>query len=114
MAFFTVSTNLHGTACVVQASGELDYGNAPIFRDEMTKVWEAEAPATIAIDVTGLTFCDSTGVAELIVSLRRSRALSTRLVLVGVHGTLERILTITGLRSAFELSPTVEEALRGM
>ncbi|MFD8560753.1 anti-sigma factor antagonist [Streptosporangium canum] len=114
MTFFTVSTSRHGTACVVQASGELDYGNAPVFRDETTKVWEAEAPPTVVIDVTALTFCDSTGVAELIVSLRQSRALGTRLVLVGVHGTLERILTITGLRSAFELSPSVEEALQEM
>ncbi|MDP9870093.1 MULTISPECIES: STAS domain-containing protein [Streptosporangium] len=114
MAFFTVSTSRHGTVCVVQASGELDYGNASVLRDEMTKVWEPEAPSTIVIDVAALTFCDSTGVAELIVSLRRSRAAGTRLVLAGVHGTLERILTITGLRSAFELSPSAEEALRGM
>ncbi|GAA4225910.1 hypothetical protein GCM10023075_24750 [Streptosporangium album] len=77
---------------------------------------EAARPATRGrrSDVTALTFCDSTGVSEMIASLRRSRALGARLVLAGVHGTLERILTITGLRSAFELSPSVEEALQEM
>ncbi|GAA3102755.1 anti-sigma factor antagonist [Streptosporangium carneum] len=103
---------MHGTACVVETSGELDYHHAPVLRSEMTRVWEAGPPPTVVIDVTALTFCDSTGVAELITNLRRSGALGTRLVLVGVHGTLERILAITGLRAAFELSPSVEEALR--
>ncbi|WP_326822354.1 STAS domain-containing protein [Streptosporangium sp. NBC_01639] len=114
MALFTISTSLDDTVCVVQASGELDYGNAPVFRDEMTKVWEAEALSVIVVDVTALTFCDSTGVSELIAILRQSRALGARLILAGVHGTLERILTITGLRSAFELSPSVGEALQEM
>jgi anti-sigma B factor antagonist len=112
MPFFTVSSSLHGTAFVVQAFGELDYQHAPVFRDEMAKAWESEV-SSVVIDVTELTFCDSTGVGELILSLQRSQALDIRLSLVGVHGTLERILTITGLRPAFELFPSVEDALRG-
>ncbi|MEV7011435.1 anti-sigma factor antagonist [Streptosporangium sp. NPDC051022] len=111
MAFFTVSSSRLGTACVVEVSGELDYCHAPVLRDEMTKIWETGPPPTVVIDVTALTFCDSTGVSELVANLRRSSALGSRLVLVGVHGTLERILAITGLRAAFELFPSVEEAL---
>jgi anti-anti-sigma factor len=113
MPFFTVSSSLHGTAFVVQAFGELDYQHAPVFRDEMAKAWESEVSSVVVIDVTELTFCDSTGLGELILSLQRSQARGTRLALVGVHGTLERILTITGLRPAFELFPSVEDALRG-
>ncbi|GGS95308.1 anti-sigma factor antagonist [Planobispora rosea] len=113
MPLFTVSSDVYDSVLVVHADGELDYGHAPVFRSEMTRVWEAGTPALVVIDVAGLTFCDSAGVAELIWSLQRSRALNTRLVLAGVHGTLERILAITGLRSAFEVSPTVEEAVQG-
>ncbi|GIH95843.1 anti-sigma factor antagonist [Planobispora siamensis] len=112
MPFFTVSSDLRGTALVVQVSGELDYGHAPVFRNEMSRVWRAGGPQTVVMDLTTLTFCDSAGVAELIWSLQQSRALGSRLVLVGVHGTLERILAITGLRPVFEISPTVEDALR--
>ncbi|GAA2874272.1 STAS domain-containing protein [Streptosporangium fragile] len=112
MAFFTVSSSMLGTALVVQANGELDYRHAPVFRSELTKAWEAGTPPLVVIDLTGLTFCDSTGMAELILGLQRSHALGTRLVLAGVHGTLERILAITGLRSSFEVFPSVEEALR--
>ncbi|GGL37328.1 STAS domain-containing protein [Planomonospora parontospora] len=113
MTVFTVSSHRLDTALVVQAGGELDYAHAPVFRAELTRVWETGTPATVVVDVTGLTFCDSAGIAELIWALNRSRDLGTRLVLAGVHGVLERILAITGLRPAFELSPTVGEALSG-
>jgi len=112
MAFFTVSSSLLGAVFVVRVLGELDYRHAPVFRVEMEKAWGPEAPSVVVTDVTGLTFCDSTGVAELILALQRSRALSVRLVLVGVHGTLERILTITGLRPSFEVFTSIEEALQ--
>ncbi|MEV4381781.1 anti-sigma factor antagonist [Streptosporangium sp. NPDC049644] len=112
MTFFTASSNLFGTVFVVQVLGELDYRHAPVFRLEMENAWEVEAPSLIVADVTGLTFCDSTGVAELILVLQRSRALGVRLALVGVHGTLERILAITGLRPSFEVFTSVEEALQ--
>ncbi|GAA4201531.1 STAS domain-containing protein [Streptosporangium oxazolinicum] len=111
MAFFTVSSSLLGTVFVVRALGELDYQHSPALRAEMDKAW-ADAPSVVVADVTGLTFCDSTGVAELILALRRSRALGIRLALVGVHGTLERILTITGLRPSFEVFGSVDEALQ--
>ncbi|MBB2913661.1 anti-anti-sigma factor [Streptosporangium becharense] len=113
MTLFTVSANMLGTTLVVRACGELDYRNAPVFRSELTRAWEATTPPTVVIDLAGLTFCDSTGMAELILGLQRSRALGTRLVLAGVHGTLERILAITGLRSAFEVFDSAEEAVQG-
>ncbi|GAA3114501.1 STAS domain-containing protein [Planomonospora alba] len=113
MAVFTVSTHRHGTALVVRAGGELDYSHAPVLRGELARIWETGPPATLVIDVTGLAFCDSAGIAELILALQRSRDLGTRLVLAGVHGVLERILALTGLRPAFEVSPSVEEALGG-
>ncbi|MGJ6961688.1 anti-sigma factor antagonist [Streptosporangium sp. G11] len=112
MAFFTVSSSLIGTVFVVRALGELDYRHSPALRVEMDKAWATGPPSAVVADVTGLTFCDSTGVAELILALRQSRTLGIRLALVGVHGTLERILAITGLRPSFEVFGSVEEALQ--
>ncbi|MEU8385439.1 anti-sigma factor antagonist [Streptosporangium sp. NPDC048865] len=112
MTFFTVSSTLLGTVFVVRVLGELDYRHSPVLRAEMDKAWAAETPSVVVADVTGLSFCDSTGVAELILALRRSRDLGVRLALVGVHGTLERILAITGLRTSFEVFASVEEALQ--
>ncbi|MFS1302024.1 STAS domain-containing protein [Streptosporangium longisporum] len=111
MTFFTISSSLLGTALVVRVLGELDYRHAPAFRGEMDKAWEAGTPSMVVVDVGEITFCDSTGVAQLVQVLRRSRSQGFGLALVGLHGVLERILTITGLRSSFGVFATVEEAL---
>ncbi|MEU4834274.1 STAS domain-containing protein [Streptosporangium sp. NPDC023615] len=69
------------------------------------------APSWIILDLTGLTFCDSTGLAELLWSLRRSQETGTRLVLAGASRTLRHMLSITGLLAFFTMAGSVEEAL---
>jgi hypothetical protein len=79
-----------------------------------------EAPGTplrpetlpwLILDLAGLTFCDSTGLAELLWILHRSQETGTRLVLAGVTRTLRHMLATTGLLPYFTLSPSVEDAL---
>lgn len=107
-----ISSGSHGNAVVVRATGELDYDYAPTFRRELTGFWStAPAPSALVLDLTELTFCDSTGLAELLWMLHRSRETGTRLVLVGANRTLRHMLTTTGLLSFFELASSVEEAL---
>lgn len=65
----------------------------------------------LVIDLSGLTFCDSTGLAELLWVLQRSRETGTRLMLAGTNRTLRHMLTTTGLLSFFEMADSVEEAL---
>jgi STAS domain len=70
-----------------------------------------EALPWLILDLAGLTFCDSTGIAELLWILHRSQETGTRLVLAGVTRTLRHMLATTGLLPYFTLSPSVEDAL---
>ncbi|MFI6506374.1 STAS domain-containing protein [Streptosporangium sp. NPDC050855] len=70
------------------------------------------APPCLILDLTGITFCDSTGLAELLWSLRRSQETGTRLVVAGASRTLRHMLATTGLLSYFTMADSVEEALR--
>ncbi|MFF4991558.1 STAS domain-containing protein [Streptosporangium saharense] len=80
---------------------------------DTTHTADADAPgiSRLVIDLSGLTFCDSTGLAELLWVLQRSRETGTRLMLAGTNRTLRHMLTTTGLLSFFELADSVEEAL---
>ncbi len=60
----------------------------------------------------GLTFCDSMGVGVLVLLLRQSREQQSTLVLSALPAHLGRILTITGLRTAFQVEASVEEAIQ--
>ncbi|MFC4584895.1 STAS domain-containing protein [Sphaerisporangium corydalis] len=107
-----ISYEERDSALVVQARGELDYRSAPVLRGELDHVWKVPGVSTIVLDLAEVTFCDSVGLSELIAALRRSKTTGRVLLLSGLQGTLLRVLTITGLRGAFDSHDTVEDALR--
>ncbi|MFD0885651.1 STAS domain-containing protein [Streptosporangium algeriense] len=109
----SVSSGSHGDAVVVRAVGDLDYDYAPVFRRQLAELWTAPpTPAPrLVVDLSGLTFCDSTGLAELLWVLQRSGETGTRLVLAGANRTLRHMLATTGLLAFFELADSVEDAL---
>ncbi|MFF4413146.1 STAS domain-containing protein [Streptosporangium sp. NPDC001559] len=107
----SVSSGSHGDAVVVRVVGDLDYDYAPVFRRQIADLWGTSPVPCLVIDLSGLTFCDSTGLAELLWVLQRSREAKTRLVLAGANRTLRHMLAITGLLTFFELADSVEDAL---
>lgn len=111
-----ITSGSRGNAIVIRAVGELDYDYAPLFRRELTELWRTGTDAgpapSLILDLTGLTFCDSTGLAELLWTLHRSKETGTRLILAGVNRTLRHMLTTTGLLPFFELTASVEDALK--
>ncbi|AWS40280.1 STAS domain-containing protein [Streptosporangium sp. 'caverna'] len=73
---------------------------------------QPETAPWLILDLAGLTFCDSTGLAELLWILRRSQETGNRLVLAGVTRTLRHMLATTGLLPYFTMYASVEDALK--
>ena len=67
--------------------GDLDLANAPLVRDELVRMLD-EGVSTLSIDLSDLTFLDSTGIAALVVV--RKHALD-RGVELDVHSPREAI-----------------------
>ncbi|WP_214415934.1 STAS domain-containing protein [Sphaerisporangium fuscum] len=107
----SVTSQLRGNTVVVHIRGELDYHSTPVLRGEMQQVWTTPGMSAVILDMAEVTFCDSVGLSELIAALRRSEAGGHPLLVSGVQGTLLRVLTITGLRRAFDTYETLDEAL---
>ncbi|WP_449062251.1 STAS domain-containing protein [Planomonospora algeriensis] len=109
---FTLSSETCGDVIVVHASGELDYRSAPVLREHLGHIWATPGTAVLIVDLSEVAFCDSVGLSELVDALQRSEAADVRLMLSGVHGVLSRVLSITGLRKAFEIHDGPDAALR--
>ncbi|SNT58144.1 anti-anti-sigma factor [Streptosporangium subroseum] len=73
---------------------------------------QPETAPWLILDLAGLTFCDSTGLAELLWILHRSQETGTHLVLTGVTRTLRHMLDTTGLLPYFTMYASVEDALK--
>ncbi|WP_068927910.1 STAS domain-containing protein [Planobispora rosea] len=68
----------------------------------------------VVLDAAGVPFCDSVGLSALIGVLKQSQAAHKRLALSGMHGTLARLLALTGLAQAFEIHDDVQQAIQAI
>lgn len=87
--------------------GELDMLTAPRLAATVNELL-AEPPPRVALDLAGVTFCDSQGLGTLVVLSRKATSAQSLLVLTNVADFLLRVLDITGLRSALMISNTVQ------
>jgi len=80
----------------IALAGEMDLANAPGVERELLRT-EAMNAARIVVDLSQLTFMDSTGIRLLITAHARSRADGDRLVLIRPPARVLRVLTIAGV-----------------
>jgi anti-sigma B factor antagonist len=89
-----------GVVAVVQ--GELDLASAPEFTRRIQQVLTGP-PASLTLDLTALTFIDSSGLGALCRIQEDAVAQETVLQLTGVPHHARRVLEITGLTGLFGL-----------
>lgn len=89
----TLSSIREGDAHRIALSGELDLANVEVVEREVTRV-EATGARTIVVDLSGLTWVDSSGVRLLLSTHARSRTLPHRLVLLRAPAEVQRIFEL--------------------
>lgn len=95
---------------VLEATGELDLHTSPEFRESLAGVLE-DGAERVVVDLTGVTFIDSSALGVLVGGARRSAERGNELMIVCPAGNVARVLEITGLNRAFAIYATREEAL---
>lgn len=91
--------------------GELDAFTAPGLRAELTQLFETREPRLLVIDLSGVTFLDSTALGVLIGAFKRARERDGELRVVKPSPIVSRIFEITALDSVLPLYDTRDEAL---
>ncbi|GAA3463861.1 MULTISPECIES: STAS domain-containing protein [Saccharothrix] len=108
----TVTTTSHPAGPhVLRVSGELDHHTTERLREALDAV-PASFATGIVLDLTDLTYCDSTGITELITAHQRTRAAGHSFDLVGLNPDLMHVFRIIGLDQVFSFHPTVDQAVR--
>jgi anti-sigma B factor antagonist len=89
----------------VIAAGEIDLYTAPRLHSELAAVIANSAPETrIVVDMSGVEFCDSTGMNVLLSCLRQARERGGELELAAPRPAVKKILQVTGLDAVFTVS----------
>jgi anti-sigma B factor antagonist len=82
--------------------GELDLSSVPKVQEELRRV-EAGSPATLVLDLSKLTFLDSTGLRCIVTADERARNEGRRIVIVRGPDAVQRVFAITRLEERLEM-----------
>jgi len=94
---------------LIRLEGEVDLATAPAFKADVERLL-ADGFVNVVVDLTQVTFIDSTALGVLIGSVRRLREKDGRLVLIANGFAVTRPLTLTGLDRVFTIVETREQA----
>jgi len=102
-----VSSRSQGDHAIVIATGEIDLYTAPRLQSELAEVIANAAPASrVVVDMSGVEFCDSTGMNVLLSCLRQVRERGGELELAAPRPAVMKILQVTALDSVFTIIPS--------
>ena len=96
---------------VVVLEGEIDIYSAPQFKEVLVNGIE-DGARRVVVDLTGVTFIDSTALGVLVSGAKRVRPRNGSLDIVCTDENIIRIFEITGLDRIFGIYPSRDEALK--
>jgi len=99
---------LDEVSMLIAVEGELDLATAPRLKWPLVDAIDAGARVLI-VDLSGVTFMDSTALGVLI-GVRRTLKLGSRLAIVCTDPEVLKIFEISGLDAVFQIFPTFDEA----
>ena len=109
MTILEVDTEEREGLVRVSLRGELDLSTVEKVEEELRRI-EDRADKLLVLDLTGLTFLDSTGLRLMVTADQRARKAGRRLALVRGPETVHRVFTITKLDERLEMVDDATEA----
>jgi anti-sigma B factor antagonist len=98
---------------ILELTGRFDAYNAPTV-DQWFEKLDATATENIVVNLNGVEFIDSTALALLVRGMKRARQSDNDLVLCGLQGPVQTIITLTRLDKAFNIYEDEEAALKAL
>jgi len=99
-----------GQTVLVVAEERLDANNSSELRDQILPLLEAGGQRVV-VDLTGVSFIDSSGLGALLSGYKSAHLRSGSLVLAGLQPRVQSMFELTRLHRVFAIFPTVDAAL---
>ena len=98
-----ISVDQVGKDIVVRPSGQIDVYSSPDLRDSLQAILSGEPlPRTVTVDLAGVPYIETSGIATLIESLRIARHHQIGFFLQGLGGAVLRLFEVTGVLALFD------------
>jgi anti-sigma B factor antagonist len=102
---------VEGTTSIVSIAGAIDLSTANHFESALSDAVETSGTQGIVVDLSEVTFLDSTALTALVHCFERQRARLERLGLVASDARVRTLLEVTRLDRVLRVFPTRDEAV---
>jgi anti-sigma B factor antagonist len=97
---------------VISLEGDLDMSTSPQVRKALMPLF-GKGTSHIVVDLSGVPYIDSSGIATFVEALQLSRKGTVRFTLAGAGPTVESIFDLAYLKDFFEMVPDVDRLFDG-
>ena len=102
----------NGACSVVHIQGDIDLHTSPTVRATILDLFENRGQERVILDLKAVDYMDSSGIASLVEGLQEAKKKKARLILSCLNEAPRHVLELTRLTGVFEITKTVEDALR--
>lgn len=106
-----ISTRQSGAVTILDLNGDITLFNSPEIRKVLIALLREQKVSHLIVNMLGVPYIDSSGVASLVEGLKISRDLKSRFALCGLSRSARTVLELTHLLRVFEVHQTEQEAL---
>lgn len=97
-------------ATILRPAGDIDLSRSPILRNDIRKAL-GDKPSRLVIELSGVSYMDSSGVATLVEAMQLARKIDARLVLCALTDRVHSIFEIARLDQFFTIRADLPAAL---
>ncbi len=93
--------NEEGGAATVFLTGDIDLETSPLARQTLLEAVGRGMP--VVVDMGGVSYMDSSGIASLVEAFQKAKSAGHEFSLVGVGGTVQKVLALARLDKVFRI-----------
>ena len=108
---FKIKSEVKENIGVVTVEGEVDMFSSPSLRDKLLPLFEKGVKGII-VDLSGVFFMDSSGIATLVEGLQWSKKGGKEFVLTGLGTNVKNALALTKLDNIFTIKKQMDDAYK--
>src|SRR5258706_13026608 len=106
-----ISVRNEADSAVIDVKGDIDLYSSPQVRQTILDTLNQKTAKRVIVDLTGVRYVDSSGVASLVEGLQLSRKSQVRFALCGLNKAPRQVLELTRLIKVFEIHETLDAAV---
>ncbi len=107
-----ISVTIENRTLIVSLCGELDHHSASRIRQMTEEMIKNKGAKNVIFDFSRLTFMDSSGIGMVVGRFKLVSSLGGRMAIVGAPPTVDRLLSMSGIKKIIAVLPGREQAMQ--